>query len=247
MLMGKYLDLKSLTEMMGELGMTDEKTLNIISNTRKGYLGKINTSETTEEEFKQSIRATFSQDNACSIAEARFRSAGDNVELAVGAIKELMLVHETRKLGWKILHPIKNYRENAMISSLTERLTTEKNFKVGDIASNMISSKDTFSMNWGEGLSYDRDALSFAKDKADAFKPSENKLLGVLEEAHRKFCEKGRVNNTAANEMTVHKAPASVDGRVKIMINNDSLTEKETEKSQRIIHEQPTTNKSKNI
>jgi penicillin-binding protein 1A len=142
---------------------------------------------------------------------------------------------------------LENYFENSKISELKDRLLNEKHFKAEDIAKNLRTYNDTFSMNWGEGLSYDRDALSFAKDKADAFKPSENKLLGVLEEAHRKFCEKGRVNNTAANETTVHKAPASVDGRVKIMINNDSLTEKETEKSQRIIHEQPTTNKSKNI
>ena len=244
MLMGKRLDVKSIAEMMNELGMADEKILDIIFNTRKGYLGRINARETTEEEFKQSIRATFSQDNACSLAEARFKGAGDSVELAVGAIKELMLVHETRRLGWKILHPIKNYRENAMISSLTERLKTEKNFKAEDIASNMISAKDTFSMNWGEGLSYDGEVISFAQENAKIFKASENKLFGVFEKAHVDFCDKHGIDMILIEE-TIDRVSVATDDREPLVIYEEDESKKESEASQEIVSEQPISEKNK--
>ena len=44
------------------------------------------------------------------------------MQLAAGAIKELVFTHETRSLGWKILHPIKNYRENATISINNDKM-----------------------------------------------------------------------------------------------------------------------------
>lgn len=247
MLMGKRLDMKSLTEMMGELGMANAENLDIISQARCGYLNKTNASAITEEDFKQSVRAKFSQEQACNIAEARFKNAADNIELAVGAVKELMFTHETRSLGWKIRHPIKNYRENAKIADLTERLMSEKHLGKEQIASSMLRHNDTFSMNWGEGLSYDRDVIDFARQNAEIFKTSENKLLGVLEEAHGKFCEKTGVSRASVKEETVNKAPVNVDGRIKVMINEENIIGKETEKSPKIIQEQPTTHKSKNI
>jgi hypothetical protein len=158
-----------------------------------------------------------------------------------------MFTHETRSLGWKIRHPIKNYRENAKIADLTERLMSEKHLGKEQIASSMLRHNDTFSMNWGEGLSYDRDVVDFARQNAEIFKTSENKLLGVLEEAHGKFCEKTGVSRASVKEETVNKAPVNVDGRIKVMIKEENIIGKETEKSPKIIQEQPTTHKSKNI
>ena len=247
MLMGKRLDMKAITEMLGELGMSSERNLDIITRARGGYLSKTNASAMTEEEFKQSVRSCFSQDNACGLAEARFKSAGDNIELAVGAVKELMFTHETRSLKWKIFHPIKNYFENSKISELKERLISEKHFKAADIASSMRTDNDTFDMNWGEGLSYDRDALKFARENAGVFKPSQNKLRGVLEAAYGELQSKAGKDSAPTKDATVKKAPVHVDGRVKVMITEVNTNEKETEKSQRVMPEQPTQNKSKNI
>ena len=235
MLMGKRLDEEALTELMGELGMSDEKTLNVISNTRRGYLNKINVSEVTEAAFKQSIRATFSQEQACSLAKARFESAGKNVVLSVSAIKELMLTHETRSLGWKIRHPIKNYREYATISSLKEKLTAEKKFKAEEIASNMRSNRDTCVMDWGGDLSYDRDVLLFVQEKATLFKPLAGKLPS---ESPKPKSDLSIEADSAKTKKTVEKAFEKAEPRDKLVIHEVKEDQKGAELSQEIVSNQ---------
>lgn len=183
MLMGNYMDPEALKQMFGSLNMGDKKLTDIISRARGGYISGIDPKEITDEEFKQSVRKGFSQEKACAIAQERFERAGDSLALSVGAIKELMFTHQTRSLGWKIRHPIKNYREYATIKSLTKKLQTEKKFERADIASAMRFYDDSFSMDWGEGLSNDRDAIKFTKNNKYTFKTPENKLITVLEKA----------------------------------------------------------------
>jgi hypothetical protein len=185
MLMGKYMTADKLKEMFGALGMAGDRLHDMIAQARNGYMSKINVKEITDEEFKQSVRATYSQDKACKMATERFERAGDDLELSVGAIKELMLTHETRKLGWKIRHPIKNIKEFWTIRSLTKKLQSEKEFRPADIVNAFRSNEDTFSMNWGEGLCNDRDTVKFALENKKAFKASENKLGEVVKEGAR--------------------------------------------------------------
>jgi len=176
MLMGRHMQPEKLIEMFGALGMNDEKISDIVAQARGGYMSKLDPTGISEEEFKQSARATYSQDKACQMAKERFERAGDDLSLSVGAVKELMLTHETRKLSWKLRHPIKNFIEYWTIRDLTKRLQSEKEFRPADIVNAFRGNEDTFSMNWGEGLCYDRDTVKFALENKKAFKASENKL-----------------------------------------------------------------------
>ena len=83
MLMGKHMDAKALAELFGTLEMAGEKLPEIISKARMGYFAGVNAKNMTDEEFKQKIRSSFSQEQACSLAKARFKYAGDDLELAV--------------------------------------------------------------------------------------------------------------------------------------------------------------------
>ena len=180
MLMGKRMDLDKVMEMFETLGMADKDLKDVVSQARSGYLCKVDPKAVSADEFTQSIRKGFSQEQACNLANARFAYAEDDLRLSVGAIKELIFTHETRSLGWKILHPIKNYRENATISSLIERLETDKHFDKEQIASAFGYYDDTFSMDWGSELSNDREAALFQRENRRLFKASDYKLLGVL-------------------------------------------------------------------
>jgi hypothetical protein len=192
MLMGEHMDIDKMMEMFAALDMNDKGLNDIVSQARNGYLSGIDPTGITDEEFKQSVRAKFSQEQACNIAEARFEYAGDDFSLAVGAVKELIFTHETRSLGWKLLHPIKNYRENATISSLIKRLETEKGFDIVDIAGAMGYYDNTFALDWGNDLSNDRAVIRFAKytEGGKLFKPTEQKLLDVLKQTQRNIRKK---------------------------------------------------------
>lgn len=217
MLMGKHMDRETFAEMLSVLEINDKSILDTFDAARKGYfnLQNVNVSEITEEDFKQSFRAKFSQEQACKIAKARFAYAQerlnsdaaeaeeDSLELAAGAIKELMLTHETRSALWKIRHPIKNYRENKTISNLMERL--EKNFENEAIASAFGFYDDTFALNWGEGLSNDRHAVKFAKEAAGSKmfkKPSEKKLPRAFEKVRDDIRKKLSPEEVAKREQT---------------------------------------------
>ena len=252
MLMGKYMDARSLAEMLGTLGMTGEKMPEIISKARMGYLAGVNAKEMTDEEFKQKIRSSFSQEQACSLAKARFKYAGDDLELAVGAIKELMFTHETRTLGWKILHPIQNSREKKTISSLMKRLETKKGFTTSDIASAINFYDNTFALDFGEELSYDRDAIQFSFDNAYTFKPSENKLLGVLKSAYNGLIKKIGEDVIAETETATMKAEleeivAEDAHREQIVISEADELNKSIDKSMEIIPEQPVVENKKDL
>jgi hypothetical protein len=218
----------------------------MIAQARNGYMSKINVKEITDEEFKQSIRSGFSQDKACAIAEARFERAGDSLELSVGAIKELMYTHETRSIGWKIRHPIKNYLEYSKINSLTKKLQTEKGFERADIASAMRYYDDSFSMDWGDELSNDRDAIRFAKSNKYAFKKSENKLLDVLKKASDAIGIK-TVASEEVKEMQEELArvlEGKSPDREQIAVEEEDEANKNMDISMDIIPEQPEINKT---
>lgn len=204
MLMGKQMNREAFAEMFGALGINDTRMLDTVDTARKGYFNKknINVKELTEEDFKQKIRSTYSQEKACGLAEARFEASKDNLQFAAGAVKELMLTHETRGLWWKIRHPILNHRENKTISNLMTRL--EENFTNEAIADAFSRYDDTFSMNWGEGLSNDRDAMDFEKlaqfHGEERFKPSEKKMTKIFRAVHEKYYKKLSLTDVAAEE-----------------------------------------------
>ena len=244
MLMGKYMDVRALAQFFMELDMVDERLPDLLSNARRGYVARIDVKNITSDEFKNNIRAKFSQEKACSIAKSRFEYANDDLELAVGAIKELMLTHETRTLGWKILHPIKNSREKKTISTLLSRLETEKGFALEDIASALVWNVDTFSMNWGNELSNDRDAILFAKESNHLFKPSEEKLPEVLMNAYNDIRDKlGDVVTaqeeilTMQNELDEIKEAEAF--REQIVVAEENEANKSDDLSLEIIPEQP--------
>ena len=244
MLMGKRMNARALAEMFGTLEMASEKLPEIISNARMGYFAGVNAKNMTEEEFKQTIRSSFSQEQACSLAEARFKYAEDDLELAVGAIKELMFTHETRTLGWKILHPIQNSREKKTISSLMKRLETQKGFTPSEIASAINFYDNTFALDFGEKLSYDRNAIQFSLDNSHTFKPSENKLLGVLAKTYNSIMEKIGEDVIAEAENATMNAEleefvAEDTYREQIVIAEADESNNILEQSAEIIPEQP--------
>ena len=252
MLMGKHMDAKALAELFGTLEMADEKLPEIISKARMGYFAGVNAKNMTDEEFKQKIRSSFSQEQACSLAKARFKYAGDDLELAVGAIKELMFTHETRTLGWKILHPIQNSREKKTISSLMKRLETKKGFTPSEIASAINIYDNTFALDFGKELSYDRDAIQFSLDNAHTFKPSENKLFGVLTKAYNSIVKQIGEDVIAEVETATMKAEleefvAEDTYREQIMIAEADESNNVLEQSAEIIPEQPVVENQKDL
>lgn len=190
MLMGKHMNINQMMEMFATLDMNDQRLKDVVAQAREGYLSQINLNDITYEQFVQSVRGTFSQEKACKIAEARFAYAGENLQLASGAIKELMFTHETRSLLWKIRHPIKNYRENKMISDLTDRLVTEKNFTSDQVASAFNCYDNSFALNWGKSLSNDRGAVSFAKECYRNVKFDTLKMFHVIKDVSDRFGKK---------------------------------------------------------
>ena len=244
MLMGKYMDVRALAQFFMELDMVDERLPDLLSNARRGYVARIDVKNITSEEFKNNIRAKFSQEKACSIAKSRFEYANDDLELSVGAIKELMLTHETRTLGWKILHPIKNSREKKTISSLLSRLETEKGFALEDIASALVWNEDTFSMNWGNELSNDRDVILFAKESNHLFKPAESKLPEVLMKAYNDIRDKlGDVTAAKEEILTMQNELDDIKEaeafREQIVVAEENEANKSDDVSLEIIPEQP--------
>ena len=160
--------------------MPSEKNKELLLQARNGYLNRVKAEEVTKDRFEQSIRKGFSQEMACEIAEARFAQSTDLAH-SVGAVKELMLTHETRSLRWKILHPIKNYRENATISDLTKRLSSDKKFSSTQIANEFVRESNSFAMDWGKSLSNDHAAIQFEQDNEQRFqKTAEHMMLDVL-------------------------------------------------------------------
>ena len=252
MLMGKHMDARSLAELFGTLEMAGEKLPEVISKARMGYFAGVNAKNMTDEEFKQKIRSSFSQEQACSLAKARFKYAGDDLELAVGAVKELMFTHETRTLGWKILHPIQNSREKKTISSLMKRLETKKGFTPSEIASAINYYDNTFALDFGKELSYDRDAIQFSLDNAHTFKPSENKLFGVLTKAYNSIVKQIGEDVIADAETATMKAEleefvAEDTYREQIMIAEADESNNVLEQSAEIIPEQPVVENQKDL
>lgn len=253
MLMGKRMDVDQMMDMFASLGIADEGLKNVVTNARQGYLSQVNLKEISRDEFTQSIRKGFSQEKACEIARARFEYAGDDLQLAAGAIKELVFTHETRSLGWKILHPIKNYRENATISSLIERLETEKGFDKAEIASAFAFFDDTFSMDWGEKLSYDRELALFQRVNKNAFKASDNKLWGVLKNVYKNFeveiIAKDEVAEMQEELAKVSRGEDLDDSRESIVIEEENEANKSIglNVSEAIIPEQPVRTTQKNL
>ena len=190
MLMGKQMPINKMMEMFGILNMTDKDLKDTVSQARQGYLNKVNANDIPFEQFTQNVRKNFSQEKACQIAEARFVYARDNLQLATGAVKELIFTHETRSLAWKIRHPLKNYRENKMITNLTSRLVSEKEFTSDQIASAFNCYDNSFALNWGDELSNDSKAVSFSKEIFRTAKPDSFKMFRVIKSVSMQFGRK---------------------------------------------------------
>ena len=174
------------------------------------------------------------------------------MELAVGAVKELMFTHETRTLGWKILHPIQNSREKKTISSLMKRLETKKGFTPSEIAGAINYYDNTFALDFGKELSYDRDAIQLSLDNAHTFKPSENKLFGVLTKAYNSIVKKIGEDVIAEAEAATMKAEleefvAEDTYREQIMIAEADESNHVLEQSAEIIPEQPVVENQKDL
>lgn len=185
LLMGKQMATDKLIGMLTELGAIDNGKVSAIENARRGFVARLDVEAVSGERIRQSLRARVSSKEACNIAEARFAASGNDIELAVGAVKELIFTHETRSLAWRIFHPIKNHRENQKISSLVKRLETEKGFDPRDIAGEMNSFGDSFSFDWGDGLSNDARTVEFLDQNGMGFKAEASELQAVTQ----KICD----------------------------------------------------------
>lgn len=186
-LIGQKMSTYELTEMCEKYGIGGQLVYGTVYDGQNGYLAKVKSFNMDKHALRQSIRATVSQKVACDLAEKRFKSS-DSIHLSVGAIKELICTHEARGFLWRLRHPILNHRENATIEDLTKRLETEKNFAPEDIADAMNYHHDSFSMNWGEGLSNDRATCFFLKQKSENF--TGKSTMGPVMKAMKKLVDK---------------------------------------------------------
>ena len=170
MLIGKPMEKDKLLEMFSILGMEGRDFAGTVTNARRGYMHGIKASTVGKNEFEQSIRRGIGQKEACKLAEERFIASGDDKKLAIGAVKELMYTHETRKRSWKIFHPFKNHDEKAKIRDLLDRLTTEKGVKKAEIEGLLKGCTDSFTLKYGEGLTNDSEAVAFHEANNTVFK-----------------------------------------------------------------------------
>ena len=78
------------------------------------------------------------------------------------------------------------------------RLQTEKGFFPADIAEAMDASVDTFSMNWGEGLSHDYGTLLFLRQKSSSFggPSTEDPIIEATEQFMKQFKKQYYKNTT---------------------------------------------------
>ena len=196
-LIGKKMSTYELTEMCEKYEIGGPLVYSTVYDGQNGYLAKVKCFNMDKHALRQSIRATVSQKVACDLAEKRFKSS-DDIHLSVGAIKELVCTHEARGFFWRLRHPILNHRENATIQDLTKRLVTEKNFTPEDIADAMNYHHDSFSMNWGKGLSNDHATCFFIKQKTVDF--IGESTMGPVMKAMKKLVDKfyGAVNGLEA-------------------------------------------------
>ena len=202
-LMGKRMGINKLTEMCEKLGIGGERVYGTVYDAHYGYLSKINPFGMDANTLRQNARAKISQAVACDLAEKRFKASEDDIMLAVGAVKELACTHEARGFLWRLRHPILNYRENATIEDLTKRLKTEKKFDPEQIANVMVTMQDTFSMDWGKGLSYDSDTRFFLDQKANNFigKSTVGPIIKAAQKLANKFFGKFNTNEDIRKRM----------------------------------------------
>ena len=217
MLIGKPMETQKLIGMLNDLGMNDPKISQTVTKAREGYYAsKIDTLKLSKEEYQQNIRKTYKTKDACKIATARFEKAGNNLELSVGAIKELMFTHATRPSNYFWRHPIKNYQENKTIKELIKGLENSKNFSRSDIAREFMRNNDTFALNWGEGLSNDSREIAIMSEKT--FYNKDSKLADVIKEATSKyFKDEALKNNEAQVELEVKESQPSNDLNFELM------------------------------
>ena len=223
-LMGAHMDRYELTDMCTNLGIGGEKVYGTVYDGHYGYLAKVKSYNMDKHAFCQNIRATVSQEMACDLAEKRFNSS-DDLSLSVGAVKELICTHEARGFLWRLRHPILNYRENATIKDLTKRLEEEKGFYPEDIAIAFNSPHNTFSMNWGKGLSNDRFTCRYLEEKSGDFIGAST--LGPVINATKKLVNKfyKSVYSTQALQERMKREVKQMQAE----IDNDDMTFKEEE------------------
>ena len=204
MLIGKPMETQKLIGMLNDLGIDGTQVSQTVNKARNGYYAsKIETLKITKEEYQQNIRKAYNQKDACKLAKARFERAGDNLELSVGAIKELMFTHATRPSNYFWRHPIKNYQENKTIASLMKSLEKDKHFSRDDIAREFMRNTDTFSLDWGEGLTHDQRDIDIIEEKA--FDNKDSKLVGIINEAANKYYKDEVIKNNEAREQAQMK------------------------------------------
>jgi hypothetical protein len=211
MLMGKPMDKEKMMQMFQALNMKDPKLSDMLSDARRGYYDNVKAGNIKQADFEQSIRKGIAQKEACRLADARFAAAGDDKTLAVGAVKELMLTHDTRKRSWRIFHPFKNHDEKAKIKELTKRLETEKNMKPDEIK-DALKNPNTFTLAYGEGLTNDPDALKFIEKNQSQFKREISPSFAtVLKKAEAALDDDPEEVDVKENAKNVDKNPNRVN------------------------------------
>ena len=198
MLMGEYMSADKLLGMLNLIGVDDKKLPDIISDARRGYLHEVKPEMVTREKFEQSIRKGITQEEACSLADSRFAAAKNDNILAASCVKELICTHETRSRSWKFFHPIKNYTEKSKISELLKKLERERGMSKADISSVLFDKNDTFTLNYGEGLSNDSEAVEFVEANKDRFKPKEEGVKALAEGYFNKQTVRENAVNTSS-------------------------------------------------
>ena len=141
-------------------------------------------------------------------------------------------------------HPIQNSHEKKTISSLMKRLETEKGFSLKEIACALVWNNDTFSMDWGNALSNDRDVVQFANDNTYQFKPSEKKtpkvFLNIYNDIRDKLGDAAAAEEEALDMQETLKEIVEADAyREQIVVAEEDEANKSAEKSLEIIPEQP--------
>lgn len=251
MLMGKPMEPEKLIGMFNELNIGGNEISNIVNKARKGFVNGLNAKDISKEDFEQSIRATYNQKDACKLAKERFECSGQDITLAVGAIKELMYTHKARGPWFKIRHPFQNYSENKTIASLTKKLEKEKNFSRTDILKEMSVLNDTFKMDWGKEHSNPADIVGFIRDNQKNFLPSENKLKDVINEACKDISKKAKSDYTITVELpekenVQEQKQVDPSFREHITVEIEKTSSKE-KVSERILDNQPNVERGRQI
>lgn len=152
-LCGKRLERDLLVNLLKGMGVPDENIERIATFGREGrrtFEGRFDPKTMSKEECEDLMRKEISTDEACSTAAARYR-ASNSLTNAVGAIKELQKIHDTRGFFWKLFHPRMNAKEKATIKELINKLcldSEKKGYSPNQILREFTANTDTYLLKY---------------------------------------------------------------------------------------------------